>query len=95
MGASGAQQLAGGALNIAHSGYPDFARASLQGASVKIIINDIVASPYAVFAKPAIKKIADKHKLYVIEDNAQGIGARGDGFKVAELSDATTTSFRA
>src|SRR5437016_14264079 len=41
----------------------------------------------------AIRKIADQHKLYVIEDNAQGIGARGDGFKVAELSDATTTSF--
>src|SRR2546422_358682 len=41
----------------------------------------------------AVKKIADKHKLYVIEDNAQGIGARGDGFKVAELSDATATSF--
>src|SRR3989454_676179 len=42
---------------------------------------------------PAIKKISDKHKLYVIEDNAQGIGAHGDGFKVAELSDATATSF--
>src|SRR3989440_2090192 len=41
----------------------------------------------------AIRKIAEKHKLYVIEDNAQGIGARGDGFNVAELSDATTTSF--
>jgi dTDP-4-amino-4,6-dideoxygalactose transaminase len=41
----------------------------------------------------AIRKIADKHKLFVIEDNAQGIGAHGDGFKVAELSDATTTSF--
>ena len=39
-------------INIAHSGYPDFARASLAGAPVKIIINDIVASPYAVFAKP-------------------------------------------
>jgi dTDP-4-amino-4,6-dideoxygalactose transaminase len=42
---------------------------------------------------PAIKKIADKHGLRVIEDNAQAIGARGNGFKVAELSDATTTSF--
>jgi dTDP-4-amino-4,6-dideoxygalactose transaminase len=42
---------------------------------------------------PAIRKIADKHKLRVIEDNAQGIGARGNGFKIAELSDATTTSF--
>ena len=31
VGASGAQQLAGGSLNIAHSGYPDFARASLRG----------------------------------------------------------------
>jgi NitT/TauT family transport system substrate-binding protein len=59
VGASGAQQLAGGSVNIAHSGYPDFARASLAGAPVKIIINDIVASPYAVFAKPQIKTIAD------------------------------------
>ena len=41
----------------------------------------------------AIKKIADKHKLKVIEDNAQSIGARGNGFKIAELSDATATSF--
>ena len=41
----------------------------------------------------AIKKIADKHKLKVIEDNAQGIGASGKGFRIAELSDATTTSF--
>ena len=40
-----------------------------------------------------IRKIADKHKLYVIEDNAQGIGAHGDGFKIGELSDAATTSF--
>jgi dTDP-4-amino-4,6-dideoxygalactose transaminase len=41
----------------------------------------------------AIRKIADQHHLFVIEDNAQGIGARGDGFKVAELSDVTSTSF--
>jgi len=41
----------------------------------------------------AIRKIADQHKLFVIEDNAQGIGAAGDGFKIAELSDATATSF--
>src|SRR4249919_4396562 len=50
-GGGGAQQLAAGALDICHSGYPDFARAALQGAPLKIIINDIVASPYAVFAK--------------------------------------------
>ena len=41
----------------------------------------------------AIKKIADKHKLFVIEDNAQGIASAGDGFKVGELSDAVATSF--
>ncbi|MCE5308910.1 MAG: DegT/DnrJ/EryC1/StrS family aminotransferase [Acidobacteriales bacterium] len=41
----------------------------------------------------AIRKIADKYKLLVVEDNAQGIGAAGDGFRIAELSDATCTSF--
>ncbi len=42
---------------------------------------------------PAIRKIADKHKLFVIEDNAQAIDARGDTFKQGELSDAVATSF--
>jgi dTDP-4-amino-4,6-dideoxygalactose transaminase len=41
----------------------------------------------------AIRAIADRHKLLVIEDNAQGVGARGDGFRIGELSDATCTSF--
>jgi len=41
----------------------------------------------------AIRKIADKHNLKVIEDNAQAISAHGDGFKIGELSDAATTSF--
>ena len=41
----------------------------------------------------AIRKIADKHHLLVIEDNAQAIGAQGDGFHIAELSDAATVSF--
>jgi dTDP-4-amino-4,6-dideoxygalactose transaminase len=41
----------------------------------------------------ALRKIADKHKLRLIEDNAQGIGAHGKGFKIGELSDAATTSF--
>jgi dTDP-4-amino-4,6-dideoxygalactose transaminase len=41
----------------------------------------------------AIRKIADRHKLRIIEDNAQGIGAKGAGFKIGELSDATSTSF--
>ncbi len=42
---------------------------------------------------PAISKLARKHNLLVIEDNAQGIGAAGNGFKIAALSDAATTSF--
>ena len=41
----------------------------------------------------AIRKIADKHHLLVIEDNAQAIGAHGDGFRIGELSDAATISF--
>ncbi len=41
----------------------------------------------------AIRKIADRHHLLVIEDNAQAIGACGDGFRIAELSDAATISF--
>jgi dTDP-4-amino-4,6-dideoxygalactose transaminase len=41
----------------------------------------------------AIRKIADKHKLFIVEDNAQGIGAHGPGFKIGQLSDATATSF--
>ncbi|MFH1023345.1 MAG: DegT/DnrJ/EryC1/StrS family aminotransferase [Planctomycetota bacterium] len=40
-----------------------------------------------------IRKIADEHKLFVIEDNAQAIDSAGDGFKVGELSDAVATSF--
>ena len=42
---------------------------------------------------PAIRKIADKHRLRVIEDNAQAIDAAGDGFRIAESSDATSVSF--
>jgi dTDP-4-amino-4,6-dideoxygalactose transaminase len=40
-----------------------------------------------------IRKIADKHNLLVIEDNAQAIGAHGDGFTIGEFSDAVCTSF--
>jgi dTDP-4-amino-4,6-dideoxygalactose transaminase len=41
----------------------------------------------------AVKAIAVRHKLRVIEDNAQGFGARGNGFRIGELSDAVCTSF--
>lgn len=41
----------------------------------------------------AIRKIADKHNLKIVEDNAQAIGAHGPNFKIGQLSDAATTSF--
>src|ERR1700730_9546220 len=59
VGAGAAQQVAAGALNIGYSGFPDFIRATNQGAPVKIVINAISAPPYAVYAKPAIKQIAE------------------------------------
>jgi len=40
-----------------------------------------------------IRRIADDYGLFVVEDNAQGIGAHGDDFKIGELSDAVTISF--
>jgi dTDP-4-amino-4,6-dideoxygalactose transaminase len=40
-----------------------------------------------------IAAIAKKHKLFVIEDNAQAIDAKGDNFEIGELSDAVCTSF--
>ena len=42
---------------------------------------------------PAIAAIARAHNLRVIEDCAQAIGARGNGFAIGELSDAVCTSF--
>src|SRR5262245_43078894 len=42
---------------------------------------------------PAIAAIAQSHNLRVIEDCAQAIGARGNGFAIGELSDAVCTSF--
>lgn len=41
----------------------------------------------------ALKAIADKHDLFLIEDNAQSIDGHGDGFRQGKLSDAMTISF--
>ena len=58
-GGGSAQQLAAGALNLGYSGFPDFIRATNQGAPIKIVINGVSAPPYGVYAKPAIKKVSD------------------------------------
>ncbi len=42
---------------------------------------------------PALRKIADAHRLRVIEDNAQAIDAAGADFTIGQLSDATSVSF--
>jgi dTDP-4-amino-4,6-dideoxygalactose transaminase len=41
----------------------------------------------------AVRALADRHNLWVVEDNAQSIDARGDDFAIGDLSDAVTTSF--
>src|SRR5437870_3176137 len=41
----------------------------------------------------AISEIARKRRLFVVEDNAQGIDGHGPGWKQGELSDAVCTSF--
>lgn len=41
----------------------------------------------------AIRRIADRHGLFVVEDNAQAVCAHGDGFRPGELGDAAATSF--
>ncbi len=41
----------------------------------------------------ALSVIAKKHKLWMVEDNAQGIDGHGPGWKQGELSDAVATSF--
>ena len=40
-----------------------------------------------------LRCIADEYGLLMIEDNAQAIDARGDDFRIGELSDAVCTSF--
>jgi dTDP-4-amino-4,6-dideoxygalactose transaminase len=53
--------------------------------------------PVHLYGQPAemraISKVAKAHKLFVIEDCAQALGARGDDFAIGELSDAVCTSF--
>jgi NitT/TauT family transport system substrate-binding protein len=58
VGGGGVAQVAAGSLDMAHSGYPDFARAALHHAPVRIVLSDFIGSPYGVFAKKNINTIA-------------------------------------
>lgn len=42
---------------------------------------------------PAISEIAKRHNLFVLEDTAQALGAKGDSWKLGDHSDAVCTSF--
>lgn len=42
---------------------------------------------------PAVKKIADKYKLLILEDGAQGFGGEINGQKACSFGDISTTSF--
>lgn len=42
---------------------------------------------------PAIRKIADKYGLYILEDSAQGFGGRIEGKEACSFGDISTTSF--
>lgn len=57
-GGGGVAQVAAGSLDMAHSGYPDFSRAALHDAPVRIVLSDFIGSPYGVFAKKNINAIA-------------------------------------
>jgi dTDP-4-amino-4,6-dideoxygalactose transaminase len=53
--------------------------------------------PVHLYGQPArmreVAAIARAHKLKILEDNAQALGARGDNFAIGELGDAVATSF--
>ena len=53
--------------------------------------------PVHLYGQPAemraVSEIAKDHNLYVIEDCAQALGARGDDFTFGELSNVVCTSF--
>ncbi|MCQ5122754.1 aminotransferase class I/II-fold pyridoxal phosphate-dependent enzyme, partial [Massilicoli timonensis] len=54
-----------------------------------------VIIPVDLFGQPAdyesIRRIANKHKLYVLEDGAQGFGGTIDGKKACSFGDISTT----
>ena len=67
VGGGGAQQLAGGSLNVAHSGYPDFARTLCKGRPRGSSSTTSSPRRTAFSPNPTIKQIADlKGKLISI-----------------------------
>src|SRR5262249_13199210 len=53
------QQLAAGSLEMTDTGLVDPIRAIEQGAALALVALDLVAPPYVMMAKPAIKSLAE------------------------------------
>lgn len=61
------QELAAGSVQIASGGMPDFLRGIMQGAPIKMFMNQIGTPPYTVYSKPSIKSVKDlKGKTVII-----------------------------
>jgi dTDP-4-amino-4,6-dideoxygalactose transaminase len=68
--------------------------AKIEGAVTPRTVGIVPVHLYGLCADmKAIAAVAGKHKLWVVEDNAQAIDGHGAGFKQGELSDAVCTSF--
>src|ERR1041384_8218734 len=68
--------------------------AKIEAAITKKTVGIVPVHLYGLSADmKAVSAIAKKNKLWVIEDNAQGIDGHGPGWKQGELSDAVCTSF--
>jgi len=68
--------------------------AKIEAAITKKTVGIVPVHLYGLSADmKAISQIARKHKLWVVEDNAQGIDGHGPGWKQGELSEAVCTSF--
>ncbi|MFO7896475.1 MAG: DegT/DnrJ/EryC1/StrS family aminotransferase [Candidatus Cloacimonadales bacterium] len=69
---------------------PEKLEAAITPATKAIVVVHLFGQPAEM---DKIMQIADKHKLKVIEDNAQGIGARYDGKVAGTFGDIGTLSF--
>ena len=68
--------------------------ALIEAAITKKTVGIVPVHLYGLSADmKAVSAIAKKHKLWVVEDNAQGIDGHGPGWKQGEYSDAVATSF--
>ena len=69
---------------------PDLVEAKITSKTKAIVAVDYAGHPADMFA---LRKIADKHDVFLIEDAAHSLGSIYNGRKVGSLADLTTFSF--